>query len=66
MSRVLGSVAWDSSNASVIHSKWDVEPDNRLATFNVLIDIWWDVSPRGSSTQEQLNLLQESWLAIFI
>jgi hypothetical protein len=59
-------IAWNSSNASVVHSKWDVEPDNRLATLNVLVDICWDVSLGGSSAQEQLNLLQESWLTILI
>ena len=50
-------VAWNSSNASVVHSKWDVEPDNRLATLNVLVDICWDVGLGGGSAQEQLNLL---------
>mmetsp|Transcript_2991 Transcript_2991/g.4622 ORF Transcript_2991/g.4622 Transcript_2991/m.4622 type:complete len:308 (-) Transcript_2991:66-989(-) len=64
--RVLSSVAGDGLKLSVISNEGDVEPDNRVASFDQLVHVLGDGGVSGGTLQEELDLLQESGLSHMI
>lgn len=54
-------IARDGSNTSIIHSQWNVESNDILATLNKLEHVVWDIGFSSSSFKEQLDIFQKSW-----
>ena len=63
---MLGSVARNSLDPTVVHLQRDVESNHRLAALYEFKHVARDVSLLCSSCHKQLHLVQKSWFTIFI
>lgn len=43
MRGVLGSIAGDGSDATIVHLEWDVETNNTSATLDDFVHVLWNV-----------------------
>jgi len=60
MGRMLSSVAGNGVNGTVVSGEWNIESNDRVASFNECIHIWIHICMLRSSGQELSYLIQKS------